>query len=596
MFYRFRGYFSNASIWLVIGMSIILAIVVIGLATMNYNRERQYMATFLSEKGSSLIRAFEAGARTGMMGAFGTLPRLETLIQETAKQPDILYITIVDQSGEIIAHNNTEKIGGSFLEPNDMKNLEAGKEVKWRNVDRKFTTAFEVYKLFLPLLSQNPQNPMMRMMKPGQGMMHNEMGMCGDTEWMQGLQSEKLLHPNNRPVIVIGMDTSSFEEAMKEDIKLTVVISGVLFLLGMAGVVSLFWAQSYARSRKVVSNIRAISSEMISNLPEGIILTDNDLKLRYINGIAEDLLGANAKGAIGRNAQDVLPAAIGQMKISANRNNKVIEKEVEIKQLHGKIIPASVIATEVVTNDGIFVGHMYLIKDLTQIKQLQSEIQRKDKLAAIGNLAAGVAHEVRNPLSSIKGYATYFKSYFAEDDENRAIAEVLINETDRLNRVITELLEIARPSEIKPKEVDVQSIFETAVRLVQADANMKIKTEIITEIDDGLETIFIDSDRFLQVLVNIYLNGIQAMPEGGLLQTKVSSEGDLIAITVTDKGCGMSRETREQIFNPYFTTKNSGTGLGMAIVQKIIEAHNGEITVSSVEGKGTVITIHIPKK
>jgi two-component system sensor histidine kinase HydH len=576
-------------------MSIILAIVVIGLAVMNYNRERQYMATFLSEKGSALIRAFEAGARTGMMGAFGTLPRLETLIQETAKQPDILYIAIVDQGGEVIAHNDTEKIGQIFLEPNSMKNLEAGKEVKWRTVDGQFTAAFEVYQLFLPVLPQGPPSHMMQMMRQRRNMMQNEMEMHSDTGWMRGLQSEKILHPDNRPVIVIGMDTTSFEEAMDEDIKLTVVISGILFLLGIAGVVSLFWAQSYARSKRIVSNIRAISSEMISNLPEGIILTDNDLNIRYINGIAEDLLGVNAQGAIGRNSQDILPAAINQMKIFANRNNKVIENEVGIKQLNGMIIPTSVIATEVVTSDGIFVGHMYLIKDLTQIKQLQSEIQRKDKLAAIGNLAAGVAHEVRNPLSSIKGYATYFKGLFAEDDENRAIAEILISETDRLNRVITELLEIARPSDIKPKEVDVQSIFETAIRLVQADWSQNEKTKISTEIRDGIETLFIDPDRFVQVLVNIYLNSLQAMPDGGLLKTEVGSDRDFIAISVTDTGRGMSQETKGQIFNPYFTTKNSGTGLGMAIVHKIIEAHNGRITVSSEEGKGTVITIYLPK-
>jgi two-component system sensor histidine kinase HydH len=335
---------------------------------------------------------------------------------------------------------------------------------------------------------------------------------------------------------------------------------------------------------------------MISNLPEGIILTDNDLNIRYINGIAEDLLGVNAQGAIGRKSQDILPAAISQMKISANRNKKVIESEAEIKQLNGMIIPTSVIATEVVTNDGIFVGHMYLIKDLTQIKQLQSEIQRKDKLAAIGNLAAVVAHEVRNPLSSIKGYATYFKSLFAEDDENRAIAEILISETDRLNRVITELLEIARPSDIKPKEVDIQSIFENAIRLVRADWNQNTKTKISTEIKDGIKTIFIDPDRFVQVLVNIYLNSLQAMPDGGLLRTEIRSDRDFIAISVTDTGRGMSQETKDQIFIPYFTTKNSGTGLGMAIVHKIIEAHNGKIVVSSEEGKGTVITIYLPKK
>jgi two-component system sensor histidine kinase HydH len=100
----------------------------------------------------------------------------------------------------------------------------------------------------------------------------------------------------------------------------------------------------------------------------------------------------------------------------------------------------------------------------------------------------------------------------------------------------------------------------------------------------------------VQVLVNIYLNGLQAMPDGGLLRTKVSSENDYIIISVADTGIGMSQETKSQVFNPYFTTKNSGTGLGMAIVYKIIEAHNGEIAVSSKEGKGTTITIYLPKK
>jgi two-component system sensor histidine kinase HydH len=134
------------------------------------------------------------------------------------------------------------------------------------------------------------------------------------------------------------------------------------------------------------------------------------------------------------------------------------------------------------------------------------------------------------------------------------------------------------------------------MRLVQADWSQKAKTKISTEIKDGLETLFIDPDRFVQVLVNIYLNSLQAMPDGGLLKTEVGSDRDFIVISVTDTGRGMSQETKDQIFNPYFTTKNSGTGLGMAIVHKIIEAHNGKVTVSSEEGKGTVITIYLPKK
>ena len=410
-----KRYFDNISIWLVIGMSVILSIIVLALAFMNHNREKQFMVEFLNDKGASLIRAFEAGARTGMMGGFGTLPRLETLIQETAVQPDILYIAIVDSSGEIIAHNKPEQIGRTFLDQNAMTALEVDRDVKWRTVSDTSISAFEVYRLFLPVLPGQSQSHVRHMMNNGRQMMKNRMGGWHGSEWTKGLQSEKLLHPDNRPVIVIGMDAASFEEAMTEDIKLMVLISSILLLLGIAGVVSLFWAQNYTRSKKLLSNISAISSEMINNLPEGIILTDNDLNIHYMNEIAGDLLGANIHEAIGRSSQEVLPPAVHAMQITTDNSNNSIETELLLYNDGGKEIPVSVIATEVVTNDGFYVGRMYLIKNLTQVKQLQAEIQRKDKMAAIGDLAAGVAHEVRNPLSSIKGYASYFKSLFKDD-------------------------------------------------------------------------------------------------------------------------------------------------------------------------------------
>ena len=595
MLQRVNRYFSNASAWLVIGMSVILAFVVIGLAVMNYNRERQYMAEILSEKGASLIRAFEAGARTGMMGAFGTLPRLDTLIKETADQPDILYIAIVDSKGEILAHNDSDMVGQSFIDQNNMADLEATEEVKWRTIGDDTLSAFEVYKLFLPVITDSPQNQMMSMMQQRMKMMSERMGMPHGSGWMEGVQEDKLLHPDSRPVIVIGMHTSSFEEAINEDIKLTIVISGILLLLGVAGVVSLFWAQSYTRSRKLLSDINAISSEMINNLPEGVILTDNNLNIRYLNKNAETILGLNERDVIGRRPEETLPPAITSIDISAAGNDRILEKEIGIKQQDGHTIPVSVIATEVVTTDGTFVGHMYILKDLSQIKQLQMEVQKKDKLAAIGNLAAGVAHEVRNPLSSIKGYASYFKTLFAEDSENRAAAEVLVNETERLNRVITELLEISRPSEIKLQEVDIKTVLDTTIRLIHSDANQHGNIEFSTDISEDLRSIPVDPDRFVQVLMNLYLNGIQAMPDGGLLKTVVKSKIDHVEIVITDTGIGMTEGTKRQLFNPYFTTNTTGTGLGMAIVHKIIEAHKGEINVSSEEGKGTEISIRLPK-
>jgi two-component system sensor histidine kinase HydH len=391
------------------------------------------------------------------------------------------------------------------------------------------------------------------------------------------------------------MDTASFKEAINEDIKMTLVISGILLLLGVAGVVSLFWAQSYTRSRKLLSDINAISSEMINNLPEGVILTDNNLNIRYLNKNAEMILGVSARDVIGHTPEQTLPTPITALDVSESGNDQVLEKEISIERPGGHALPASVIATEVVTTDGMFVGHMYILKDLSQIKQLQLEVQKKDKLAVIGNLAAGVAHEVRNPLSSIKGYASYFKTLFAEDSENRAAAEVLVNETERLNRVITELLEISRPSDIKLQEVDIQMVFDTTLRLIHSDANQLGNIEISLDISDDLKNMVIDADRFVQVLMNVYLNSIQAMPDGGALSTTVVSKNDHIEIVITDTGTGMTEDTRRQLFNPYFTTKTTGTGLGMAIVHKIIEAHKGGIRVVSKEGHGTEITICVPK-
>lgn len=592
MFSKFNKYFGNASAWVVIGMSGILVVVVISLALMNYNRERDYMVKILSEKGAALIRAFEAGVRTGMMGQFGTLPRLDTLIRETANQQDILYIAIVGSNGLVLAHNNSEKVGTYFSSKNDIENLNAVEDVKWRVVEgNDATQAFEVYKLFLPVLPAPPQSQMMQQRRK---MMQTRMGVWCDPQWMDGTQQDNLLQPSDRPTIVIGMDVSSFEEAIQEDIKFTILISGILLLLAMAGMVSLFWAQNYTRSKKLLSNVSAFASEMIANLPEGILLTDNEFRVHYINQIASVMLGIDSNSVIGRNVKDVLPADIHLLGTSVNKDEMRVEKETEIKLQNGSVIPASVVATDVIAEDGTFVGLMYILKNLTQLKQLQLEIQRKEKLAVIGNLAAGVAHEVRNPLSSIKGYATYFRGLFPEDSENREAANVLVAETERLNRVITELLEISRPSDIKPKETDIRSIFNTTLRLVQADSTADQNVEISLTVEDTLSGIYVDPDRFVQVLMNIFLNSIQAMPNGGILHTHVSLVGNQIVIKITDTGLGMIEETVQQIFNPYYTTKKTGTGLGLAIVQKIVEAHDGRISVVSERGKGTSVTITLP--
>jgi len=233
------------------------------------------------------------------------------------------------------------------------------------------------------------------------------------------------------------------------------------------------------------------------------------------------------------------------------------------------------------------------LKDLSEIRALEFEIQQKDKLAAVGTLAAGVAHEIRNPLSSIKGYATYFGSLFDSDSDNQKAASIMAEEVDRVNRVISELLEFARPMQLEIKETSISELVDKALRLIKYEAKTA-KVKIISSIEPAIPDIAVDKDRFTQVLLNIFINGIQAMESGGSLNIRALTRGNRLHFEISDTGGGISAADQANIFNPYFTTKKKGTGLGLAIAFKIIENHGGDITIESAEGKGTTFVISLP--
>ena len=220
-----------------------------------------------------------------------------------------------------------------------------------------------------------------------------------------------------------------------------------------------------------------------------------------------------------------------------------------------------------------------------QVRVLEEEVRRKEKLAAIGNLAAGVAHEIRNPLSSIKGYATYFGQRFAPDSEDREAAQVMVREVERLNRVITDLIGLSRPTDVRLMPVDVVPVLEHVLRLLRQDAEShKVLLHLQQEQGENtpLPAVMLDSDRFGQALLNVCLNAIEAMPEGGSLTLRLRREGKShLALDVSDTGTGILPKDMAHIFDPYFTTKGHGTGLGLATVHKIMEAHHAEMRVTS---------------
>ncbi|MDO5483815.1 MAG: two-component system sensor histidine kinase ZraS [Desulfovibrionaceae bacterium] len=216
----------------------------------------------------------------------------------------------------------------------------------------------------------------------------------------------------------------------------------------------------------------------------------------------------------------------------------------------------------------------------SEVRRLEEEVQRKEKLAAIGTLAAGVAHEIRNPLSSIKGYATYFGQRFPEGSEDRKAAKVMVQEVDRLNRVITDLIGLSRPSDVKLRLICLENVAAHVLRLMGQDADQK-GVELCFRTSRRVPKVMVDSERMRQVLLNLCINALDAMPEGGRLTLAVAGGKQRVSLMVRDTGTGIPPDAMPHIFDPYYTTKGHGTGLGLPIAHKIVEAHKGTLSVYS---------------
>ena len=227
-------------------------------------------------------------------------------------------------------------------------------------------------------------------------------------------------------------------------------------------------------------------------------------------------------------------------------------------------------------------------------KQLQEATARKEKLVALGHLAAGVAHEIRNPLSSIKGLAKYFAERTPADGEAHQLAQVMAKEADRLNRVVSELLELVRPAHLTYQSVDLNDVITHSLQLISQDAASRAITLAFTA-QPALCRIQADPDRLKQVLLNLYLNTVHAIGRDGVITVAVRECGDgRVKVSVADSGKGMTAEQLQAIFTPYFTTKADGTGLGLAVVQNIVEQHGGTIHAESAPGEGALFTLYLP--
>jgi two-component system sensor histidine kinase HydH len=565
--------------WIIIGAVVILAPIFIFWANENIHRQRESTTKLLLEKGAALIRSFEAGTRTGMLGMRWGGRQVQRLLRETAQQPDIVYLLITDTDGNILAHSDPSQIGGSHGTDLDLDRISQSTVVEWRNVtDAKKGNIFEVFRQFSPTRKRPP--------------MHFNRMMPHD--WFRSRMMHEEGKPPPRLSIFVGLDMEEVDAAAKEDMRHTVVMAVILLLIGFTGIMSLFLAQGYRSARTSLSKVKAFSDSLVENMPIGLLAIDADGTITTSNQTAESVLQLSPREIIGKKAVHILPMQLLELIEGLKLKSGIVEKEIDFLSKDGKRIPLEVITTVLKEEDGTFWEHVILFRDLTEIRRLRQEIDRSHRLASLGRLAAGIAHEIRNPLSSIKGFATYFRERYHDIPEDRKTADIMIQEVERLNRVIGQLLEFARPMNIRLKSTSLQPFILRSLKMIENQAREKNITVSLDTVPDD-DNVMIDPDRMSQVLLNLYLNAIEAIDNGGTLSIAMTREDSGRAIIiVSDTGKGIEKKHLGKIFDPYFTTKPSGTGLGLAIVHRIVEAHHGKVTVESEPGIGTTVSLVLP--
>jgi len=393
-------------------------------------------------------------------------------------------------------------------------------------------------------------------------------------------------------IIYVGFNMAAIENAVREDTRNTIIIALVLLLIGSSAIVSLFLVQAYRMARSSLSRITVFSEALVKNMPVGLIALDEAGNIAVCNEKAGAILNIGHNDALGKHVSTVLSAPLQDILAALPAAGGLIEKDLQLTdgKVDNKLLE---IVAAGLTVDDTSAGKIILLRDVTAIRQLESEVAKSRHLNSLASLAAGVAHEIRNPLSSIKGFAVYFKERLSGNIDDEKTADTLIREVERLNRVISQLIEFARPLELKREKVHFPELLQHALLLIAAEAKNSGVTVSAAPPPD-LPPLEVDPDKVKQVLLNIFLNALAAMKQGGNLRVKLMPEKDNLTVIISDTGAGIEKTDLPRIYDPYFTSKPTGTGLGLAVVQKIMEAHGGRISVESNVGRGTDVFLQFP--
>jgi len=345
-------------------------------------------------------------------------------------------------------------------------------------------------------------------------------------------------------------------------------------------------------------------NNILESLNSGVLAVDLKGRITLCNRRAEQILGYKTREILGKQYAKIMGANVGQELTplhTLKTRTPHLNEEKEIVGKSGEKIPLGFSTSLLTDGEGNLLGAVEVFFDLTRTRELEEEITRVKTLAALGEMAATVAHEVRNPLGGIAGFAALLERDLDPDDPRRRLVNKITEGVEILNRIVDNLLNYTRVVKLNPQKLDFVKFLNDTLNFFQMDlASAAGNVSIGKHFPKGEIECCIDPEQFRQVVLNILRNSVQSLPKGGKIDVYSKlvplEKEDEVILKVVDNGQGMSPETQKKLFTPFFTTKDGGTGLGLPTVKKIVEAHKGNVEIESTVDKGTTVQVRFPAR
>ena len=352
-------------------------------------------------------------------------------------------------------------------------------------------------------------------------------------------------------------------------------------------------AQEIRTQARSLEELRALHRHIVSSIPTGLVTMDNDHRITVWNRAAEQIAGRKAEEMLGEDILEVFRDLRFVLENPHKRGGLTREETTLVVNRRRRHLGWSL--SPLRNAHGEPIGHTFMFQDISRVKDLERTMNRRERMAAIGELSAAIAHEIRNPLAAISGSIQLLRGESLSGTEKR-LMDIVLRETEQLNRWITDFLNYSRPTPADRKPLDINALVDDSIIVFRRDETLS-RVQVVKAEGDPMWVLG-DRDRVNQVIWNLLTNAAQSMPDGGKVEVELNSidsgSRPTMEVSVTDEGVGIPPDEEEKIFQPFFTTKERGTGLGLAVVHQIVDEHDGRITVDSEVGRGTTFRVILP--